>query len=470
MKKLNNFILFPLILGTTCLVCGGVVSAINYAVSGKIAENSSGKVAKTIKSVFVGSKEVKLVYDTTSDDPALNTNPKPFDSHIVQYYSVVTADEKTGHAYLLKSDKGYSGTITVLACFLDNNMIGLSYIEGDEDSLGVSAVNKLASYVNQGNPYVSGSDFSSFTTSAGASAKSTLPVLEKAINAALADISVRSSDLNFNITTEVSFKEEGFDYVTYSVKTTAGDTDDYDDQYQNLEGEFTFVYSINEASYKLYRINVTKHSSNSEDDYGSSILDGTATDAFTQTLIAPAISGDGVDLSKYSQPLAAVASDKTYFTSDSKALGTAYTLYSMIYEAGQNFTAYNKETNAAIKIDDTHYRARVFNGTYGKLDLVATIDPVNRTVLSVEYKAYSAVAYYDNFGVDIIKGNTNSANTKRNDFVKNYVKFPAEGLSFDTFKNVNIDEVTVGTGATFTASGYLQAMQLIVAEFEKGAN
>ena len=75
MKKLNNFILFPLILGTTCLVCGGVVSAINYAVSGKIAENSSGKVAKTIKSVFVGSKEVKLVYDTTSDDPALNTNP-----------------------------------------------------------------------------------------------------------------------------------------------------------------------------------------------------------------------------------------------------------------------------------------------------------------------------------------------------------------------------------------------------------
>ena len=33
MKKLNNFILFPLILGTTCLVCGGVVSAINYAVS-----------------------------------------------------------------------------------------------------------------------------------------------------------------------------------------------------------------------------------------------------------------------------------------------------------------------------------------------------------------------------------------------------------------------------------------------------
>ena len=43
MKKLNNFILFPLILGTTCLVCGGVVSAINYAVSGKIAENSSGK-------------------------------------------------------------------------------------------------------------------------------------------------------------------------------------------------------------------------------------------------------------------------------------------------------------------------------------------------------------------------------------------------------------------------------------------
>ena len=42
--------------------------------------------------------------------------------------------------------------------------------------------------------------------------------------------------------------------------------------------------------------------------------------------------------------------------------------------------------------------------------------------------------------------------------------------SFDTFKNVNIDEVTVGTGATFTASGYLQAMQLIVAEFEKGAN
>lgn len=139
------------------------------------------KLAKTIKSVFVGSKEVKLVYDTTSDDPALNTNPKPFDSHIVQYYSVVTADEKTGHAYLLKSDKGYSGTITVLACFLDNNMIGLSYIEGDEDSLGVSAVNKLASYVNQGNPYVSGSDFSSFTTSAGASAKSTLPVLEKAI-------------------------------------------------------------------------------------------------------------------------------------------------------------------------------------------------------------------------------------------------------------------------------------------------
>lgn len=52
MKKLNNFILFPLILGTTCLVCGGVVSAINYAVSGKIAENSSGKVGKNNQKCF----------------------------------------------------------------------------------------------------------------------------------------------------------------------------------------------------------------------------------------------------------------------------------------------------------------------------------------------------------------------------------------------------------------------------------
>lgn len=60
MKKLNNFILFPLILGTTCLVCGGVVSAINYAVSGKIAENSSGKVAKQSKVFLSEAKKLNL--------------------------------------------------------------------------------------------------------------------------------------------------------------------------------------------------------------------------------------------------------------------------------------------------------------------------------------------------------------------------------------------------------------------------
>lgn len=60
MKKLNNFILFPLILGTTCLVCGGVVSAINYAVSGKLLKIQVAKLQKQSKVFLSEAKKLNL--------------------------------------------------------------------------------------------------------------------------------------------------------------------------------------------------------------------------------------------------------------------------------------------------------------------------------------------------------------------------------------------------------------------------
>ena len=43
-KKLNNYVRFPLILGVTCLLCGGALAGVNFITSPIIKENNDKNV------------------------------------------------------------------------------------------------------------------------------------------------------------------------------------------------------------------------------------------------------------------------------------------------------------------------------------------------------------------------------------------------------------------------------------------
>lgn len=43
-KKLNNYVRFPLVLGVTCLLCGGALAGVNFITSPIIKENNDKKL------------------------------------------------------------------------------------------------------------------------------------------------------------------------------------------------------------------------------------------------------------------------------------------------------------------------------------------------------------------------------------------------------------------------------------------
>lgn len=58
-KKLSNYILFPLILGGTGIICAGALAGINYAVAGIIEGNKTSNITKKIGSFFKEIKDMK---------------------------------------------------------------------------------------------------------------------------------------------------------------------------------------------------------------------------------------------------------------------------------------------------------------------------------------------------------------------------------------------------------------------------
>lgn len=241
MKKMKSYLLYPLVLGCVCLVCGGTLATVNYvtkdtiqankdAVANQAIYNCATKVGKTIDEAK-GINDVEVTVEES----------KPFVEKKKALF--MNGEEEQYLYYQLKTKKGFSGSVILGALVSpEHKVITTEFIGGDEDGIGISAAKKLEITIN--NPY----DGSAPVTS-GASAGKTLPAITDALDAILADSQGGSVKLP---PMEQACKNIGKTLDKDSVKD-ADVTVEEAKQYVNEKKEIKFV--DDEASYYYYDAN-----------------------------------------------------------------------------------------------------------------------------------------------------------------------------------------------------------------------
>lgn len=450
-KRLNNYILFPILLSATCLVCGGALAGVNYITADRIALNRDRKLIKAIGKFFPDNKSKEVI-----------ELEKDVDSRIEKAYLVTTSEDKTGLAYQVTTGPGYSGTITFAMGVLDGKMIGLRQISATEDTLGVNAVNAFATSIGLTNSYELGDDFDSLVVSSGASAKITFPALQKAIDVTLEDAATR-----------VKVEKPDSDYEV-TVTQDANDIELFHSDVVSHKGfgNFSADVKVSRKVSKVLSVSIeAKDPIGENNGYGFKVLDGTATDTFTSSYVK--IPDGGLTFSKFSKKPESF--DQTLLAADAPITSMAY--YTMMYETLVQAKKIRDITTVTLKAgtSDTYVVDHWDNGGYGNMNIDVQLDVANRLVKAVTINSHSAFADGgENYGKDIIDGNTNSGNSARDEFVKTYVKIPASGLSFDLFlaiENPISDEMdhTFQNGASYTSRGYYAAVQAAIKEALKGA-
>ena len=197
-KKLSNYLLYPIVLGTVCLVAGGTLAAVNYVTSPTIKQNAEKKANEAI---FKIAGKLNKEVDTSEDAPVVVENEAQ-KSMILVKKNVSMKDSSKYKYYKLVTPKGYSGTIT-FGCMVNEEfkVVGVEYIESTEDSIGVSAFKKIT--ISEANPFEEDGEVTS-----SASAGKTLPAVGKALNAAIADAKKDSGVVEIKFPTEGTTKEQ----------------------------------------------------------------------------------------------------------------------------------------------------------------------------------------------------------------------------------------------------------------------
>lgn len=458
-KKLSPFIVFPIVLCSTCLVCGGALAGVNYLVSDKIASNGERKFNRAVDSFFKSSKEKNDIEITEESD-----------SHILKIVEVLTSDDKKGYAYKIETDVGYSGSMTLAVGILGDKIIGLKYISGSEDTLGVDAVNRVANYINGGNTYSLSDDFDGFTLAAGASAKATFPVVLNAMRVAMADADSRAEPSGFDVS--FTAKSLNLEKQVYHAVVESNN------QYAAIEVDLEVNIANSKAGSKrtITGFTVTKqHEQGEGSGYGKEMLAGTASDSFTETYIKPILSADGLKLNTISKRLDILESENPEIFSNA-APNTAKAFYSILNGFYSLVTASGYRFEDVVKLSDTQYTSLLFESrnsyTY-RMQVNVEVDLTKNVFTSMEIVNANAAPYEgDNYGEDIINGNESSGNASRDNFVKTYVKVPEGGLSFSLFeKPANKEEnADLITGASETSTSYYLVMKNIVDYINNGGN
>jgi Na+-translocating ferredoxin:NAD+ oxidoreductase RnfG subunit len=178
-NKLPVYIHYPLVLGLTCLVCGGILAAVNAVTEPIIS-------AKTL------AKENAAAYTILSDDgltlaDTSNLGTKTVytsNSYIHYRIDIACTDSVTYHYYNVTGGTGYKGKIT-FGCLVEPKnytVIGYAYISSDEDSIGTTTfAQKLV--ITKDAPYTSGSSL----VVTGATVKKTPVGIAAGLDAAIAD-------------------------------------------------------------------------------------------------------------------------------------------------------------------------------------------------------------------------------------------------------------------------------------------
>lgn len=126
-KKLNNYVRFPLILGVTCLLCGGALAGVNFITSPIIKENNDKKANQSLDDI-IGKGNYTKAETVAADIDSPN---------ILSVKKVTLNSGEEVYYYQLESTKGYSGTVTFAIVYSANGIMGYKFISATEDSLGV---------------------------------------------------------------------------------------------------------------------------------------------------------------------------------------------------------------------------------------------------------------------------------------------------------------------------------------------
>lgn len=250
-KKLSNYLLYPIVLGTVCLVAGGTLAAVNYVTYPTIKQNAEKKANEAI---FKIAGRLNKEVDTSEDAPVVVENETQ-KSMILVKKNVSMKDSSKYKYYKLVTPKGFKGTIT-FGCMVNEEfkVVGVEYIESTEDSMGVGAFKKIT--ISEANPFEEDGEV---TTSSG-SARLTLPAVGKALNAAIADAKKDSGVVEIKFPTEGTTKEQlQFMYqydlgqegeVVYEdITETHKDIDISNTTKSNVEARYSFTYNGEKAHF-----------------------------------------------------------------------------------------------------------------------------------------------------------------------------------------------------------------------------
>jgi len=471
-KKLSNFVLFPLVLGTTCIVCAGTLAAVNYAVHDTIEGNKTKNITKKIGTFFKDYKSYKLIYEkgnasVVDENPIVET-PKEFDSHIVRCYRVTTKDDQVGLVYQATTENGYSGSLDIVVGVYKSAVIGLAQLGGSEDTLGINAVNKFSQYLGWEHTYTTGDDFNSMTTASGASAQSTFPVLQSTLDIILADEPNRVKVASASISSEVKVTVVQNDISTIKLEAVATS----DNQYAAMKAEIVMNVpnNLNLLLNALASVTIKESNGTEGSGAGEAVLNGTATDNFTTKYILK--NNNKLNLNMFSKTLAKVESDKIF--EGCSAPDTAkgyYLLMNGVYSFVRNQAS---ELSTVKKISDNQYQAmHMASSGYEKIILTATVDKTKSVFTEIKFDHYGATAGYgENI---VIHGTTDGVVVKKdenspgvivdaaNNFINDYVKMPADGLPFSKFETeIQFGDQIITNGASRTSLGYYTALHSIV--------
>jgi Na+-translocating ferredoxin:NAD+ oxidoreductase RnfG subunit len=179
-KKLPVYVHYPLVLGLTCLICGGILAGVN-AVTSPIIEANNLKKENAAAYTILSDDGLALADPNTLGSKTVYSN----DSYINFRVDITCTDSVTYRYYNAISATGYKGKVT-FGCLVEPTsytVIGYTFIKSDgEDSLGIKDFAKKL-IITKDNPYVSGGTL----VVTGATVKHTPVAIATAMDACIAD-------------------------------------------------------------------------------------------------------------------------------------------------------------------------------------------------------------------------------------------------------------------------------------------
>jgi Na+-translocating ferredoxin:NAD+ oxidoreductase RnfG subunit len=176
-RQMPNSVKYPFVLGLVCLICGGALAAVNFITEPYISANKVAAATGALSDILTADGlDAKATVTEVSWDEGVDH------TYLNARYKVLASDSNNYFYYNATSAKGYAGTINFGALVSSSfTIVGYEAIDvSGEDTIGQKAAKAII--YNLTTPFAAGD-----TIASGASAKNTLPAIQKAFDAIIAD-------------------------------------------------------------------------------------------------------------------------------------------------------------------------------------------------------------------------------------------------------------------------------------------